>query len=171
MTDAASFAIRAEALPPALRELARVLGHADAIRLVVAHGGARISVPTKARSDHHLASLLGAEAFGKLVAEYAGETLSLPKGDAYFREVRHDHVRQCREQGMTTDEIAERTGYSRRHVINILGGHADGADTFTMDLFGDGGELPDNEPAKAAEPVKIRSGQAHNPFGLTGREA
>lgn len=148
-----TFSIRPEALPPALRELARVLGDVDALRLVGLHGGARVSVPTKVRDDHPLRMALGAEAFGRLVAAYAGETIELPKGDAYLRELRHEQVRRCREQGLKIDDIAAVTGYTRRHVINILGGHADGSDTFTMDLFGEA-------------PVEGYAGQANDPFGM-----
>jgi hypothetical protein len=153
------FVLRSEALPAALRELARVLGDADALRLIGQHGGARVSVPTKARDDHPLRMALGVEAFERLVAEYAGEMITLPKGDAYLRELRHDQVRQCREQGLKIDDIAEVTGYTRRHVINILGGHGSDVDTATMDLFAD-----------LDEPAESHAGQANDPFGLGGRQ-
>jgi len=152
--------IKPEALPEGLRELARVLGDTDALRLIGLHGGARVSVPKKAREDHPLRMALGAVAFERLVDEYGGETIDLPKGDAYLRELRHDQVRQCREQGLTVDETAEATGYSRRHVINILGGDANGADTFTIDMFAE----PDSDPVNHA-------GQANDPFGLGSRRA
>lgn len=151
---APTLTVKPEALPAALRELARVLGDSDALRLVGLHGGARVSVPKQVRDDHPLRMALGAEAFGRLVAEYGGETIELPKGDAYLRELRHDQVRQCREQGLTVDETAEAVGYSRRHVINIIGGHADGTDTLTMDMFDE-----------APRPQSY-AGSANNPFGL-----
>jgi hypothetical protein len=158
MRAAPILTIKPEALPEGLRELARVLGDTDALRLIGLHGGARVSVPKKVREDHPLRMALGAEAFERLVREYAGETIDLPKGDAYLRVLRHDQVRQCREQGLTVDETAEATGYSRRHVINIIGGDACGTDTFTIDMFG----AADTEPANHA-------GQANDPFGLGGR--
>lgn len=156
-----------ETLPPALRELVRVLGFADAMRLVSAMGGARITVPHKVREGHELALLLGLESFGKLVKEYTGESVMLPKLDSYLRELRHEQVRQCKAQGLDVDAIVERTGYTRRHVFNILGGYADSRDTFTMDMFGE-----DDQPA--AEPVAMAesgAGSANNPFGLIGRKA
>lgn len=153
-----SYVIPPEALPAVLRDLVRVLGDTDALRLVGMHGGARVSVPTKVHEDHPLRLALGAESFARLVAEYAGETIELPKGDAYLRALRHEQVQQCRDQGMKIDEIAEVTGYTRRHVINILGGQAGAADTFTMDLF--------DEPQAPAE---SHAGQANDPFGLGGR--
>lgn len=146
---------RPEALPAAVRELARVLGDADAMRLIGSMPGARISVPKrdKAREDHPLRMALSAAGFDKLVAEYGGGLLEVPKGDAYLRRLRHDHVRQCRAQGLTFDETAEATGYSRRQAINIMGGDPS-IDTNTRDMF----EAED-------EPVS-HAGSANDPFGL-----
>lgn len=146
---------RPEALPAAVRELARVLGDADAMRLIGSMPGARISVPKrdKAREDHPLRMALSASGFDRLIAEYGGGMLDVPKGDAYLRRLRHDHVRQCRAQGLTFDETAEATGYSRRQAINIMGGDP-GIDTVTRDMF-----EAENEPVSHA-------GSANDPFGL-----
>lgn len=154
MTDTSTH-INTALLPPALRELVRVLGEADALRLVGRTGGGRITIPKRNRvtAMHPLAVLLGEVGFGKLVAEYEGETLELPNADAYLRELRHEQVRQLRTQGLSMDGIARETGYSRRHVINILHGDTE-ADVFTMDLFED-----------APKPQSY-AGRANNPFGL-----
>lgn len=145
-----------EALPAAIRELARVLGDADAMRLIGSLPGARVSVPKpgRAKDDHPLRMALSPEGFVKLLAEYGGGELQVPKGDAYLRRLRHDHVRQCREQGLTFDETADATGYSRRQCINIMGGDAGSGDTQTLDMFAE-----QDEPANYA-------GQANDPFGL-----
>ena len=147
--------IRPEALPAAIRELARVLGDADAMRLIGSMPGARVSVPKRAKEDHPLRMALSPEGFEKLVAEWGGGLLDVPKGDAYLRRLRHDHVRQCREQGLTFDETAEATGYSRRQAINIMGGNDEGMDRKTRDLF----EIED-------ETLVSRAGWANDPFGL-----
>lgn len=165
MTNATATDVNLDALPPALRELVRVLGLADAMRLISVRGGGRISVPHKAREGHELALLLGIEAFNKLVREYEGESLLLPKLDSYLRELRHEQVRQCKAQGLDVDEIAEETGYTRRHVFNILGGYADNRDTFTMDLFGDEDEQA--EAVAAQSPIESHPGSANDPFGMT----
>lgn len=144
-----------EALPAAVRELVRVLGDADALRLIGLHGGARVSVPKHARDDHPLRMALSAAGFEKLMNGYGGELLDVPKGDAYLRKLRHDHVHQCREQGLTMDETAEATGYSRRHVINIMSSDGHGTDTKTRDMFA----VEDEDSAS-------RAGTANDPFGL-----
>lgn len=150
------------ALPTALRELVQVLGEADAFRLIGAHGGARVTVPKTPGAEHPLRMAFSEKGFALFVRHYGGETMELPKGDAYLRELRHDQVRQARVRGQKVDEIAEETGYSRRHVINILGGKAAVKDTLTGDLF-----------ANLDEPcprVQSQAGQANDPFGL-GRSA
>lgn len=148
-----------EALPAAVRELVRVLGDADTMRLIGMHGGARMTVPKRPKEDHPLRMALSKPGFDKLVYNYGGETLDVPKGDAYLRRLRHAHVHQCREQGLTVDETAEVTGYCRRHVINIMGGDP-GADTHTMDMF---------EQPEPAAPIS-RPGAANDPFGLGARK-
>ncbi|KLN54720.1 Mor transcription activator family protein [Variovorax paradoxus] len=166
MNDATDLAMNLDALPPALRDLVRVIGQTHTLRLVGVHGGARITVPHKLRTDDPLALLLGVEVFTKLVAEYGGEYLVLPKGDAYLRELRHEQVRQCQRDGLGIDDIAEQTGYTRRHVFNILGGYADTRDTFTMDMFG---EESEGELIAPPAPRESQSGKANDPFGLGGR--
>lgn len=147
--------ISPEALPAAVRDLVDALGDADALRLIGLHGGARMTVPKRPKEDHPLRMALSAAGFDRLVAWAGGSVLDVPKGDAYLRRLRHEHVRQCRAQSLTIDETAEATGYTRRHVINIMGGDAGGADTKTRDMF----ELGDDEP-------EVSVGTAHNPFGM-----
>ena len=147
-------AVRPEAMPPALREFARVLGANGCLRLVGTYNGARVGVPKVAHEEDLLCLVLGHEVFAKLVGEYGGEVIDIPKADAYVRELRHDQVRRCREQGFTVDETALHTGYTRRHVMNIM--HGDAADdVLTLDLF--------------EEPPKTYAGRANDPFGLGAR--
>lgn len=147
-------AISPEAMPAALREFARVLGDNDCLRLVGGYNGARVVVPKLAHQHHVLRMVLGPEGFERLVAEYGGEIIDIPKADGYIRELRHDQVRRCREQGFTVDETALYTGYTRRHVMNIMHDEA-GDDVLTLDLF-------DEAP-------KSFAGRANDPFGLGSR--
>ena len=150
-----------EALPAAVRELVRVLGEADAMRLIGLHGGARMTVPKRPKEDHPLRMALSPAGFDKLVAGYGGEALDVPKGDAYLRRLRHDHVRQCRAQGLTMDQTAEATGYCRRQVINIMGGD-DAADTQTIDMFAEAVH-------SVTQPSRKYAGKANDPFGMGAR--
>lgn len=111
-------------LPPQLRLLVRSLGLHAAFRLVKAYGGTPVKVPRRVRPnhvEHPLYLVLGADAFAKLVDAYGDEVLHLPKYDSIARQARHDLVRQLRRGGATRREIALSTGYTTRHVGNILG--------------------------------------------------
>ena len=143
------------ALPHNLCELVRVLGFANALRLVGSHGGARISVPHQAHATHPFHAVLGPDTFEKLVAEYAGEAIDLPKSDVYLRILRHEQVKQCRASGMTVDQTAKATGYSRRHVINIMGGER------TPTTFNQSLTQQEQDTEAHASPIS-----AHAPFRL-----
>jgi hypothetical protein len=155
------------ALPESLRELVADLGEAGALRLTGVCGGQQITVPRRASADHPLRAGLGDALFEKLVASYSGINMEVPKCDGFLRELRHEQVRQCREQGLTMDEIAHATGYSRRHVMNILGGH-DGRDVYTMDMF-DVDEADWHGRHAPQVPTGSQAGKAHDPFGLARR--
>ncbi|HEX7866547.1 MAG TPA: hypothetical protein VF555_16445 [Variovorax sp.] len=151
------FNIRPEALPLAIRELAQAIGDSDALRLIGMHGGARVKVPRTVDFNDPLHVGLSTAGYERLIKYYGGDSFDVPKGDAYLRELRHEQVRQCREQGMTVNETAEATGYTRRHVMNITGG--DGVDTHTIDMFADLDEEPE-----------LVGRQLADPFGRTGRK-
>lgn len=155
-------AIKPEALPASVRELARVLGDNEALRLLGIFGGARLPGLMRMKEDHPFRVFLGEASFAKLVAHYGAETPDLPKCDGYLRELRHEMVRQCRAQGMTIDDTAEHTGYTRRHVINIMAGEGVASDTFTRDMF----EAGDDDQVVSA------AGSANDPFGIgAGRKS
>jgi hypothetical protein len=165
------FQLTDEALPASLRELVRVLGLAGTLRLLAMAQGGRVSVPKKPREDDARRAALGEETYAKLIAGYGGETMDVPKADAFLRQIRHEQVRFYREAGLTMDEIATQTGYSKRWVVDILGGHADERDTQTMDMF---------EPAQLRRPaskdasirvVYVSDFPAHDPFGATRKRA
>lgn len=172
MQQKAAPLIAEEALPEGLRELARVLGQADAMRLVAAMGGRRVTVPVAVVAGHPLSLALSAEGFERLVENWRGEALELPKGDAWLRELRHEAVRQCRARHMKLDDIASETGYTRRHVINILMGRTDGADRFTIDMFGDEAEREMAEAPNVShhQAVVSTAGSANDPFGLNRKK-
>jgi hypothetical protein len=150
-----------EALPASLRQLVDELGEAGALRFTGVYGGQRVSVPKQPLAEHPMRAALGGILFETLVDRCAGLSMDVPKCDGFLRELRHEQVRQYREQGLTMDEIAGETGYCRRHVINILHGEA-GVDTHTLDMFA--------EPKPTAPLAAPRSyaGMANDPFGMGG---
>lgn len=120
-------------LPPQLKMLIRILGAGPALTLVEERGGTTIWVPKKVTADYWMMGVLGAVAFGALVAELASHAIELPKYDSVVRQWRHQRVAKMRRDGIKLDVIALHTGYTRRHVINILRDLAE--DNLQLDLF------------------------------------
>lgn len=162
--------INMELLPNSMRELVRVLGFTAALKLIQARGGAPLVVP-KALNLHdpspavlRLLDDIGVQAAAALVEWAGGGTLSyLPKYDAVARQLRHEQVRQLREAGHTINEVAQKSGYSQRWVIKILGLDDDDRQ---LNLF-----LQDAQTNTTHNKTKNDSGSAHNPFGLSVSEA
>lgn len=107
-------------LPPVLRELVRVLGESAAFKLAQERGGTRLIVATRPNPRDPLLELLGPQAYGALIDAYGVTVIEMPKYDSVLRQLRHERVRQHRALGHTIDRVAAFTGYTRRHVINIL---------------------------------------------------
>ena len=144
-------------LPTQLRMLVRVLGEADAFRLVEQLGGTRLDVPKRVNVDHLLASVLTPAGFAKLVEALGGEAVDLVKYDSVLRQMRHQRVHELLLHH-TNREVALKTGYTTRQVINIK--QAGDAHLFAAaqgDLFA--------EP-KAAPATTAQQAPAHDPFGL-----
>ncbi len=154
----ASANINTHLLPPQLRVLVRVLGEPAAFRLVEHCGGGYLIVPKRFNPSHHLAELLGIEAYGKLIEEYGGHRLELTKYDAVLRQLRHQRVHSLIEQGYTIREVASATNYTTRQVINIK----QAADPIEQQL----GFWDEAEVEEVQEPLPTGDGLAHNPFGL-----
>ena len=70
--------ISTELLPPLVAEVADVVGHDAAMRLVERYGGWRLYVPATLGDDHELVAIIGRAAADRLVERYATDTLWLP---------------------------------------------------------------------------------------------
>lgn len=101
--------------PPAeMRPIASVIGAEAALRLVEAHGGVRIKVPSQARPRSALAGTIGAEALGQLVRAFGGNYLNVPL-------CRPWRVRVLRlRDGMSYSEIARALHMTEGTVYRYL---------------------------------------------------
>lgn len=147
-------------VPGSILDLIERLGAALAFKLLDIRGGSILWVPSQAASDHPLRKLLSDEGFEKLVSEYRGERLELPKNDSIARQYRHKHIQELRERGFSLTEMASMSNYTRRHVVNVL--NASATPLPQLDLFDD--HIPERD-------VGYDQGlpSAHDPFGLRRR--
>jgi hypothetical protein len=151
-------------LPPQLKVLVQVMGLQPALRLVEVKGGTRLIVPVRCTPEHWLNEVVGCEAFGRLVGNSAGIVMDLPKYDSVLRQWRHQQVHEL-SRYLTDGEVALRTGYTRRQVINIRQAEAEAA-CMQWDMF-DTSRAPPKARLPVDEAEATETGPtAHNPFGL-----
>jgi len=111
--------INIDLLPPNLRLLCRVLGGRKAFALCKARGGVPLQVPRRPRVDHWLVDIIGFDGLQALVAELGGLLIDLPKHDKIMQQLQHMQVHACLMSGLGPTTTALRTGYTKRHVLNI----------------------------------------------------
>jgi hypothetical protein len=108
-------------LPPQLRELVRILGMGQALRLCRAWGGQRRWIPAApgAAADH-LRALLSDESIQRLAAsDFAGREVQIPRVGKAEQQLTHAAIRRDRQEGATLNTLAERYGYTTRRVQQI----------------------------------------------------
>lgn len=66
-------------LPQSVQWIVSLIGFAATMDLVKQYGGGGVYIPKTADPTHRLAEVVGLVAFCKLVAEYAGEFLAVPR--------------------------------------------------------------------------------------------
>jgi hypothetical protein len=108
-------------LPPQIRELIRILGTEEALRLLKEWGGQRRWVPERpSLASAQLRGLLSQEGLAALCASrFAGLSTDWPKPDKAFAQAIHAAMRADRAAGATANEIASRYGYTTRSVRSI----------------------------------------------------
>lgn len=108
-------------LPSTMQMLAKSIGLPAVRVLVKTNGGlAPLYVPIKVTPDHYLARLIGIEAFTKLVAEYGGDTIDIPKCERAMLETIYQQIKR-ESLDDTHEKLASRYGYTLRHIRNIVG--------------------------------------------------
>ncbi len=116
-------------MPPQIRELVRVIGFPDTVKLLQARGGTFFVFPIKAGGL--LVNIVGVEAAKKLVAAYGGERRDLPKVDKIMiklRDIAIDHLRKTK----SVTQLAQEFNLTRRHIFNVSKKEDDNP---TMDMF------------------------------------
>jgi hypothetical protein len=106
-------------LPPNLRVLCRALGNRKAFALCKARGGVPLQVPTRASLTHWLVEVIGFDGLQALVEALGGEAVDVPKYDKVAMQLQHREVHACLKAGMGLTRTALKTGYTKRHVLNL----------------------------------------------------
>jgi hypothetical protein len=108
-------------LPPQIRELVRILGTEEALRLLRQWGGQRRWVPERPDlASAQLRGMLSPEGLIALCASrFAGQSTDWPKSDKALSQAIHTAMRADRAAGATANELAARYGYTTRRVRTL----------------------------------------------------
>jgi len=124
-----------------LDELIELLGRKAALQLVMALGGAVITVPHWRETPvpgswlERIVLAIGSTAAKKLCATYKMEQISIPNGRPLKASEVKAKVRIMREQGHPVNTIALATGITFRRVMQILAGARREAESNQAGLF------------------------------------
>lgn len=109
-----------EMLPPALREVADVIGLEPTLRLFERYAGWRVYVPAAASADCELANVIGLDAAQRLVAYAPMQYLWVPAWTEAVRARRAAEIHARRAAGERPEDLARAYGITVRHVYKIL---------------------------------------------------
>lgn len=109
-------------LPDSLREIALHCGLDAALRLVDAHGGTELCIPTHGAcaSGRALAALLGETAATALIRSWPGSRLAIPRCARLRRDLRDQAIIDAYDRGTPVRDLARRHQLTTRQVRNLL---------------------------------------------------
>jgi Mor family transcriptional regulator len=114
-------------LPAIIQELEQLIGLPAALQLVENFPGVKVYVPKgDLPDDHRLCEIVGIANAAKLVQEYAGELLDIPRCLVIMRTKRNTDLRKKYDAGThSARDLALEYSLTERHVWNILGSPSD----------------------------------------------
>jgi Mor family transcriptional regulator len=114
--------IRHTDLPPALREVAALIGLEATLLLVETWGGVRLYLPFPRNLDvdHPLVRVLGWSAAERLCQGFGSGVYTVPRGLEALRAARDRAIRAERDQGRSARALALKYGLSERRLWEIL---------------------------------------------------
>lgn len=109
-------------LPGVVRDIANLIGLHAALKAVEHYQGIRMWVPVRFDPEHILVKQLGHDAAVKLIENFPGEKLEIPRCLAAIRAVRNAKI--CASD-KSQRQLAMEHGLTERHVRNIQNGVED----------------------------------------------
>lgn len=133
MHDEALQCVDVTMLPLQARDLAKIIGLPDTLKILKAYGGHRLFVPNGTKKDTQLQLLITEEGYIKLCKSHlAGSRLTLPKVDKIIEQIRNHHIRTSSDVNKAT--FARQYDLTQRHVQRIRNDHEENP---TLDMFDD----------------------------------
>lgn len=102
-----------------LDDLCPIVGYTATTVLAAWYGGTELYVPADFKPDHVLSKLIGESAAKRLVAEYPGQYVFIPKNAIATRYSRWRIIRDMLLAGSNTRGISQATGMSVKGICLI----------------------------------------------------
>lgn len=107
-------------LPPQLRNLVRLIGLPETVKLLRARGGRPTYIPANPGQAKLLKEVLCDASLTALAREYGNQTIDLPKADKVLKQIRDQYILQACSQGCKSGrELAEEFGLTWRSIKYI----------------------------------------------------
>ena len=107
-------------LPPAYREVSKLIGVARAVGLVKIKQGCVVVIPAKVKDKHYLVELLGRPHAHLLFYHYGGDRITVPTKGTITIGQRDRAIRTEYDQGASASALARRFQLSVRRIQDIL---------------------------------------------------
>lgn len=122
-------------LPPQMRDLIKLIGLSETLRLIQHRGGGRVRIPITEYPNELDRVLCRATVIKLIDSKLAGQRLTLPKMDKVIAQLRDMDIRANRYR-LTKNELARRYNLHERRIQQIWNG--DDEPDPTLDMFDSG---------------------------------
>ncbi|WGV98847.1 hypothetical protein QF117_10535 [Vibrio sp. YMD68] len=113
-------------LPNGALELIELIGEGNTLALVKEFGGLPVYIPGKAHDTHHLCDIVTVDALKKLVAQYGGTKLNVPR----CPKLNHLLIIKMHDRdGLSFAKIAKALNYTKSWVEMVYYQHRSNNDT------------------------------------------
>lgn len=108
-----------EDLPESLRELQQLIGLPATMAIVKRWGGLRIKIPSRYHDDHQLVKVVGHEAMVKVVDNYAGCNLYIPRALTAILAMRNVDILTRLDNEVSASTLAREYNLTERQIWKI----------------------------------------------------
>ena len=105
-----------------MREIYSVIGNDLASKFLYHFGGQQVRFPKRIYLEHPIALVIGLPAAISLSRYFAGETVSVPRGQKTTMCQRNEVIRLDRLGGMSINHLAQKYQLTSRRIHAILSG-------------------------------------------------
>jgi hypothetical protein len=119
-------------LPYVVQDIANLIGLSATLSLVDHYKGRSMWIPAEFKPDHVLCKIIGPENAVKLIDQYHGETIEIPKCDHAIRVLRNQKII---DSDKSQSQLATEWNLTVRQIRNIQGIKNIGYDERQESLF------------------------------------